>query len=171
MQIYDEIKRMKKSVSTLSSPRVKEKEKASKKFTTVELIFGLLFEYPDVLKELFDLLALKYLSEDEKSIYNIYKDNYNLLRAGKSREVFLSCFEPEVRKNIEITSLYIEEVYGKFNDEMIKEEFKALISNVRAIANERLKRGLTKDIREAEKRGENAYARELLQKLKTIVSS
>lgn len=171
IQIYDEIKRLSKNIYTPQTEKNVKKQKSSKKFTTNELIFGLLLEYPQILEEDFSLINDEYLQEDEKNIYNIYKDHYNLLRAGKSREDFLSFFKPEIRKKIEVTSLYIEEAYGKFNDEMIKNEFKALLNHMKDISSDRKKRNITKEIREAEKKGDNKLAKELLEKLKTIVSS
>lgn len=171
VQIYDEMKRQRKNLPSSKNTIKKNIKSSSKKFDTIELIFGLLLEYNEILDGYIDLIDVEYLPEDKKSIYNTYKDNYNLLRAGKSREAFLSCFEPEVRKRIELTSLYIEETYSKFNDEMLKNEFKALVDSFRMITNERLKRNLTNEIREAEKKGNNTYARELLEKLKTILSS
>lgn len=171
IQVYDELKRIKKSDYNNPSENKENSNETNKKFTSSDVIFGLLYEYPEVLDDEFKDLKPEYFDDEEKSIYNIYKDNYNLLRAEDSREDFLSCFDPELRKKIEVISLYTEKNYGNFNEKMVKNEFKALADHIKEIRDERTVRSLTREIREAEKNGENEKAKELLKKLNELVSS
>lgn len=171
VQIYDEIKRFGRKFSAVPDRTEGKPADSCKRFTTLELIFGLLLEHHNVLGDFPDLFKDAYMNEDEKSIYNTYKDNYNLLRAKESREDFLSCFESEVRKRLEGVSLYVDEAYATFTDEMIRNEFESLLNSLNKSVNEREKRSLTGKIREAEKKGEWGHAKKLLEKLKNIVSS
>jgi len=168
-QIYDELKKMSSKEKFEILPQSSKISSTSGKFTREDLIFGLVYEYPVVLEEAFKNIKENELSENEKSIYNIYKDNYNLL-TGDLRKDFLLCFNEDYRAKLEIISLFIEDSYESFTEQMIENEFQLLLKNHRNIFCEREKRMISYQIREAEKSGDKEKAKELLEKLVKIMS-
>lgn len=169
--IYDEIKNFKKSMI----PSIKKKEKSEikqiKKIEGMELIFGLVYEHPELFKESFIEIYEELLNDHEKSIYNTFKDNYNSLRAEDTRKDFLSCLDEEIADRFKVISLFIEDLYGTFSNEMLEKEFKLLLESEKRLRIERLQRNLSTEIKEAEKADDKEKAKNLLLKLKDIVGN
>lgn len=171
VQIYDELKRSIESSKSKIYEKPEKKQDDNKKFNLLDLIFGLVYENPDLLEEPFANIDSEKLSDDEKSIYNTFKDNYNLLRTENKRKEFLACFDDNVSKRLEVISLFIEESYGDFNEDKIELEFKALVNKFKNTWLDRQKRELSRKMREAEKSGEKDKAKELLRQFQSLVSS
>lgn len=169
-QIYDELKKNSGKEKFHITEEKAGKSPTAYKFTVADVAFGLIYEHPVVLHNLFADFPEEALSESEKNIYNIYKDNYNLL-AEDLRKDFLLCLSEELCQKTELISLYIEDIYGTFNDEMIEKEFRMLINKIKTQNGERERRNISYQIKEAEKRGDKEEAMELLQKLNQIVTS
>ncbi|MFC1655915.1 DNA primase [Patescibacteria group bacterium] len=171
VQIYDELKRAGESSSLKVRKKSVKTQEENKKFSLFDFILGLVYENPELLEDDFNGIDPEKLPEDEKSIYNTLKDNYNLLRAEDKRKEFLACFDDDVCKKLEVISLFIEESYGGFNENKIEIEFKALVNKLKNTWLDRQKRSLSREMREAEKNGEKDRAKELLQQFQSLVSS
>jgi DNA primase catalytic core len=169
--IYDEIKHFKSSII----PAIKKSEQTDKgivhKITGMEIVFGLIYENPELFEEFVKDINEKLLNEVEKSIYNTYKDHYNLLRAEDTRKDFLSCFNEEIADRLKVISLFVDDLYGTFNEEMLKKEFKLLLESEKRFRTERLQKSLSTQIKEAENNGESEKAKNLLLQLKNLVGN
>jgi DNA primase len=170
VQIYDEMKKRRKFIRP-NNYIDNSKETLNRKFDTIDLIFGLIYEYPEILKDYFKEIPEDKLSNDKKSIYNIFKDNYNLLRAENERKEFLACFDDKIAKKFEMISLFVDEFYGTFNEEKIISEFKALISRYKKDWLAMKKRELSLKLHEAERSRDTILAKKLLQEFQNLVSS
>ena len=169
--IYDELKK-KGSVQNLSRfAESKDFDSENKKIGSFELFLGLVFEYPELLEEYVNSIPEKMLEENEKSIYKGVKDNYNLLRADGKRKEFLACFDANTVQRLEMISLFVDELYGSYSEEMIKSEAKKLLDKVVKRLLNTQKRNISAQIRIAEKRGDVKTAKELLVRLQKLVSS
>jgi hypothetical protein len=135
-----------------------------------DVVFGLAYEHPAIVEAMFKEIPENSLSESEKNIYNTYKDHYNLL-AEDLRKDFLLCLNEELRQKTELLSLYIEDVYGTFNEAMIEKEFMMLISKIKIQKSERERRNISYQIKEAENAGDKEKAKELLGKLNQTMTS
>ena len=169
-QIYDELKKSESKERFRISDEKAEKSPTAYKFTMADVLFGLAYEHPTVVKELFKEIPEDSLTESEKNIYNTYKDHYNLLAEDLKKD-FLLCISEDLRQKIELISLYIEDVYGAFNEEMIEKEFSMLINKLKVLRGERQRKNLSYQIKEAEKTGDKEKAKDLLQKLNQVVTS
>jgi len=170
VQIYDELKKFDSKEKFKISSEPAEKSPNSYKFTHIDIIFGLIYEYPGVLEPIFSEININDLTESEKNIYNTYKDHYNLL-TGDLRKDFLACLNEDIRNRIELLSLFIEDAYIAFNEQMIENEFRLLIKKNKMLLTERERRSISYQIKEAEKVGDKTRAMELLNQLNQIVSS
>ncbi|MBN1494547.1 DNA primase [Candidatus Peregrinibacteria bacterium] len=169
IQIYDELKKLgSKQKFEVLAPGLKNTA-AAIKFSLMDLVFGLVYEYPQVLENSFKNIKENELLENEKSIYNQFKDNYNLL-TGDLRKDFLLCFKEDFRARLELISLFIEDLYGNFTEEMVENEFNTLLEKIRKIFHEREKRAISYELKEAERNGNKAKAKELLEKFTKLVS-
>ncbi len=167
--IYDEIKNYNKRTIP-SYKKSKETEKnIINRIKGMELIFGLIYEHPEVFKDSLQNINAELLNEHEKSIYNTFKDHYNLLRAEDTRKEFLSCFKKEIAEKFKVISLFTDDLYGTFNEEMLKNEFKLLLESEKRSRSERMQRDLFVKIKEAENSGDKEKAKDLLQKLNELV--
>lgn len=166
--IYDEMKKS-RNTSFKSVENIKKDESISKKFNSIDLIFGLIYEYSELLENQFKEIPIEYLQNNEKDVYKIYKDHYNLLRAEDKRKEFLSCFNEDLRKKIEVISLFVEEAYATFNEEMLENELETLLKKVSKKYFDRQKRSLSMQMKEAENKGEKEHARELLEKFNQLL--
>jgi len=169
--IYDEMKKFNKKIF----PKAKNDEKKDKtviqKIQGMEIVFGLIYENPEVFENSLEEINEELLKEDEKSIYNTFKDHYNLLRAEDTRKDFLSCFNEEIAARFKVISLFIEDLYGTFSNEMLEKEFKLLLESEKRSRIERMQRSLSTKIKEAEDKGDKEKATDLLQKLKNLVGN
>jgi len=171
VQIYDEMKKKQNSAfKTRVGSDSKPYDKA-KKISRKDMIFGLILEYPQILEKYLDQIPLEDLNEREKSIYNTFKDHYNLLRVNGQSKEFLSCFDEELRKRLEFISLYIDEAYANFSDTMIESEFIKIIEHYKGNVSKKIKRDLTAQIREAEKTQDIELQKELLEKFNKLMTN
>jgi DNA primase len=168
--IYDEIKKNKKTNIPQIKKQEKNEEKVDKKPTVIEIVFGLIIEHPDILESYFEKIDENLLIDQEKSIYNTFKDHYNLLRAESTRKDFLSCFNDEIANRFEVISLFVEDLYGTFSNEMLEKELELLLNNEKRSRIEREQRSLSMQMREAEKNGDKKLAKDLLQQFNKLVS-
>ena len=170
VQIYDELKKSDGKEKFRISEEKAEKSPTAYKFTMTDVVFGLVYEHPAVVEAMFREIPENSLSESEKNIYNTYKDHYNLL-AEDLRKDFLLCLSEDLRQKTELISLYIEDVYGAFNEEMIQKEFIILINKLKVQKSERERRNISYQIKEAENAGDKEKAKELLGKLNQTMTS
>ncbi len=169
--IYDELKKKKAMHTYTQSENQKQPDVSTKKIRSLDLLLTLIIEYPSLLEKEFKAIPEKMLEENEKGIYNAIKDNYNLLRAEGKRKEFLTYLNDEIQQRIEMISLFVDEVYGTYNEHMIREEAQKLLEkNVKRLLNNQ-KKNLSSKIREAEKNGDASMAKELLIKLQKLMSS
>lgn len=169
--IYDEIKHFKKTIIPTSKKSEHSDKEIVHKITGMEIVFGLIYENPELFEEYLKDINEKLLNEVEKSIYNTYKDHYNLLRAEDTRKDFLSCFNEEIADRLKVISLFVDDLYGTFNEEMLKKEFKLLLESEKRFRTERLQKSLSTQIKEAEKNGESEKSKNLLLQLKNLVGN
>lgn len=173
--IYDELKNRKSHEFT---PRTKTEEsqvqgkvQESQKIHSLDLLLGLIFEYPTLLEEQLNLIPEKMLEEHEKSIYKGIKDNYNSLRTEGKRKEFLACLDQDIQQRLEMISLFVDELYGSYSEEMIQSEAKKMLDKVVKRLLNLQKRNISVQIRIAEKEGDSKTAKELLVQLQKLVSS
>ncbi|MBU1446089.1 DNA primase [Patescibacteria group bacterium] len=171
VQIYDGMKKTQNAAFKIKDEIEINPYDKAKKVSRKEILFGLILEYPQVLEKHMHKIPIEDLNETEKSIYNTFKDNYNLLRAGGLSEEFLLCFDDELRKRLEFVSLYIDEAYATFTDLMIEAEFIQIVEYYQGNVSKQLKRDLTAKIREAEKTGDNTLKKELLEKFNKLMTN
>lgn len=169
--IYDEMKSRRTVEIVQNIKNVDSKIKESRKIDSLDLFFGLVFEYPNLLEENFNVIPEKMLEENEKSIYKVFKDNYNLLRAEGRRKDFLACLDGDIQQRIQMISLFVDELYGAYSEDMIKGEAKKLLDKVMKKLLNQQKREISAAIRIAEKEGDLKTAKELLEQLQKLVSS
>lgn len=171
VQVYDEMKKKQNSAFKIKGEIDSKPYNKAKKVNRKEIIFGLILEYPQLLEKYLNEIPIEDLNKTEKSIYNTFKDHYNLLRVeGQSKE-FLSCFDEELRKRVEFVSLYIDEAYADFSDKMIESEFIKVIEHYKGNVSQKMKRNLTAQIREAEKSGDIELKKELLEKFNKVMTN
>jgi len=168
--IYDEIKKNKKTNIQLAKKEEKTEECLREKPSSMEIVFGLLIEHPETLESHFEKIDENLLINQEKSIYNTFKDHYNLLRTEGKRKDFLSCFNDEIAKRFDVISLFVEDLYVTFSNEMIEKELELLLEREKRSRIERKQRELSLKMREAEKNGDKDLAKDLLQQFTKLVS-
>lgn len=168
--IYDEIKKNKKTIIPQIKKQEKPEEVINKKPGVMEMIFGLILEHPEDLELYLKKIDENLLINQEKSIYNTFKDHYNLLRAESTRKDFLSCFSDEIVSRFEVISLFVEDLYGTFSKEMLEKEVELLINKEKKSRIEREQRNISMKMREAEKNGDKELAKDLLQQFNKLVS-
>ncbi|MCD6109594.1 DNA primase [bacterium] len=172
--IYDELKNSKIHNSLFAEKKNKSEEllqSSNEKINSLDLLLGLIFEHPLILEDVFSNIPEKMLEENEKSIYKGIKDNYNLLRAEGKRNGFLACLKLNIRQRLEMISLFIDELYGMYSEEMIQSEAKKLLDKVTKRLQNKQRRDISAQIRTAEKEGDTETAKKLLTKLQQLVSS
>jgi len=172
--IYDELKNGKIHNALLTKKNTSPDELSSvsdQKINSLDLLLGLVFEYPLILEDILNHIPEKMLEENEKSIYKGIKDNYNLLRADGKRKEFLMCLGQDIGQRLEMISLFIDDLYGEYSEEMIKDEAEKLLDKVIKRLQNVQRRSISVQIRIAEKDGNMETAKELLAQLQKLVSS
>ncbi|MFC1810260.1 DNA primase [Patescibacteria group bacterium] len=169
--IYDAMKKFNKKILTPSKKTEKNDEKVNEKIKGIELIFGLIYEHPELFEDSFKDTGEDLLTEDEKSIYNTFKDHYNLLRAESTRKDFLSCLDDKTAERFKVISMFVDDLYGTFSKDMLEKEFKLLLQSEKRSRTERKQRNLSIMIKQAEEKGEKEVAKDLLLQLKNLVGN
>lgn len=173
--LYDEIEKFKLgpeySVQSEEKGDVASGIAAPKKLSPVEILIGIVIEYPN----LFPILENSGLEaanfDDVKDIYFALKDQYNPVRTSKEGWDFDGEEYVDIRRKIDVLSLYATSKYGDFSDETIENEARKLIDNMRAHRRMHQRLQLEKALKEAEAKGDIEKKKELLKLFQDLLTS
>jgi len=169
--IYDEITnyKMLKSPSrdTESEQVVVEKQKVD----AVDLLIGVVLEFPKFFGFLEKLNELDF-EGDLKCVYTELTNQYNASRSDSHEKWDLnSSALTGLQEKISYLALFAESYYENFSEETIGGEVQKLVDKI--IKNRKLNQRskLEKELKEAEKSGDTAKQKMLLEKFKELITS
>lgn len=143
----------------------------SKKLSPVEILIGIVIEYPN----LFPVLENSGFEAADfdaiKDIYFALKDQYNPVRTSKEGWNFDGEKYADIRSRIDVLSLYATSKYGDFSDETIENEVKKLIDNMKGHRRMHQRLQLEKALKEADAKGDIEKKKELLQLFQDLLTS
>lgn len=171
VQIYDEIKNLKlpdyhparsRGLSGDTNPESDHLTKSAE-----EILLGLILQFPRVGKLFTDKIGNEFFGGCLKAIYKVFIDKYNS-DSLESEEDFINVLPHELKENAALITLYVEQKYGEINEETVEKEIAALIENVRKNRLNVKRRGLQKQLAEAERDGNKKLCGELLKEISKI---
>jgi len=124
----------------------------SKKVSLDEIILGLVMQYPLLFSEIVDKLEQNYFSIDYvKEVYNELVRQYNSTRENFRNWDFDEGFLAQYREKLNIIVLYVEDSYGVFSEDALKEELKKLVDKIKNDYRTKVLKEIHQKIVEAEK--------------------
>jgi len=158
--LYDDINRFE---LPLNHPAREDVPVDSKKILLEEMVLGLLMQYPVLFPDIVDKLEQNCFSLDYvKDVYNDLVRQYNSTRENFRNWDFEEGFLAHYREKLNIVVLYVEDSYGMFSEEALKDELKKLVDKMKNDFKAKRLKEIHLKIAEAEKNEDKQVLLELL---------
>jgi DNA primase len=144
--------------------RVHEKTRAvSARFTSVDLLLGLLLAYPDSMPEITRMIEPK-----EKKAMELHNALTAFVKA-ESTGSFMETLDGDTREYANVLHLYCEEQFGTWSESLSKKEIKKLMAKVNRELLLTKQKELVEHIREARTKGKKGEEEQLLTQYQQVL--
>lgn len=127
--LYDDINKFE---LPFNHPAKEEAAVESKRISLEETVLGVLLQYPLLFPEISDKLEEKYFSLDYvKEVYNELARQYNSTRENFRNWDLEERFLAQYREKLNIVILYVEDGYGVFSEDALRDELKKLVDKMK----------------------------------------
>lgn len=140
------------------------------KFNREEILFSIVLEYPDLFKKVSESINENDLSSEFKKVYNVLTNQYNSCRDKLERWDLATADLEGLKPRLDVLSLYGEERYSSFSQEILAEEVDKLLSQFKKNRKHLHLKEIHRKIEEAEKNEDKKLLLELLQEQQKILS-
>ncbi|MCC6643477.1 DNA primase [Candidatus Peregrinibacteria bacterium] len=169
IQIYDELK-MRKLSADHPARQFSEEERKILNYQPEDLLSGLLVQFPKCFYEIKNDVSQDYFSEQLKSIYKHFLDNYN--PSSTDQDAIFKDFpglDEEIRSRVALLSLYAEEKYGSLPPEVIKKEMQDLVKKIQLDAVTKKRQNLQRKLKDAENSQNKEELEDVLLELSKLI--
>jgi hypothetical protein len=168
VQIYDELNVMKFAKSHPAKMAM-ESEETRKQYGPDELLTGLIFQYPKLFYETKIDLSQGFFSDNLKAIYKQFCSKYN--PQGTDQEAVLeivSTLDEELRAQVGLMSLYIEERYDELPEGQVIRAMQDLAQKIKLENVSKSRSTLQRQLKQAESAKDGPQMQEVLVKLNEL---
>ncbi len=167
VQVYDEMNIMKFSKSHPAKQALEQNKPAQ--YSVENILVGLMLNYPKCFYDMKESISQELLPEKAKTIYNQLLSNYTPQGTDQDAvSAMLASLEEELKSEVSLMSLYVEEKYGELQEVSIKKEVEDLLMKLR---NQRIvdwRQDLHKQLKDAESSGDQEKLKNILLELSNI---
>ncbi|MBI4231889.1 DNA primase [Candidatus Peregrinibacteria bacterium] len=142
-----------------------------RRFDVEELIIGLLFEHHQLFEKIENLLDFEDFSEAFKAVYKALTDQYNSQREKFKGWNFEKGVFSDLSGKFDVLTLYVEERYAEFSQELLEQELVKLIDRLKKDRRVGKLREVQTRIVEAENNKEKEKLMELLAEQQKLLNN
>lgn len=168
VQIYDELNVMKFTKSHPAKMAM-DSEEVRKQYGPEELLMGLILQYPKLFYDTKIDLSQDFFSDNLKAIYKQFCSKYN--PQGTDQEAVLeivSTLNEELKNQVGLMSLYVEERYEGLPDEQVSRAMKDLVQKIKLENLSKARAALHRQLKQAETLKDVEQMQEVLIKLNEL---